>query len=69
MTRWRTEDLPLSVWGLDINWRNNAFGGNRCTKALPGQTCEYVCLAPYFVTESLGGTPGVPLTFGPKKCN
>lgn len=36
MLRWRSEKLPLSVWGLDVNWRNNGFGGNKCTKALPG---------------------------------
>ena len=39
--RWQTEHLPLSVWGLDINWRNNGFGGNKCTAAHPGISCEY----------------------------
>eukprot|EP01043_Picozoa_sp_COSAG02_P041866 COSAG02_NODE_3510_length_6633_cov_16.397766_4_plen_767_part_00 len=41
MLRWRSEKLPLSVWGLDVNWRNNAFGGNNCTRNAPGITCEY----------------------------
>ena len=26
---------------MDINWRNNGFGANNCTKDLPGLTCEY----------------------------
>ena len=43
--RWRTSKLPLSVWGLDINWRNNDFGcnkgGNCCEPQLPGESCEY----------------------------
>jgi hypothetical protein len=43
--RWQTHKLPLSVWGLDINWRLNGFGcgkgGNCCTAQLPGDSCEY----------------------------
>ena len=41
ISRWTADKLPLSIFGLDINWRFNSFGGNHCTKALPGQTCEY----------------------------
>ena len=41
MLRWAERKLPLSVWGLDINWRNNGFGGNKCTEELPGLTCEW----------------------------
>jgi hypothetical protein len=41
MQRWRAEKLPLSVWGLDINWRLNGFGcgkgGNCCPST---QTCD-----------------------------
>ena len=39
MLKWQTERLPLSVWGLDMNWRNNGYGGNRCPATCP--QCEY----------------------------
>lgn len=35
LARWAARSLPLSVWGLDVNWRKNGFGGNNCT------WCEY----------------------------
>ena len=58
MLKWRSEKLPLSVWGLDINWRYNSFGGNKCTKAFPGQTCEY-----YYNQTNLTRIPNITALF------
>ena len=40
MERWNTDNLPIDIWALDMNWRNSPYGCGTCKPCDPSK-CPY----------------------------